>query len=233
MSAYKNDYYNKTWNFFTGCDPVSDACKNCVARKKICNLLSKTKNTKSKYNTGFEFTVHSDEELRAGSDSKVIMVNNLSDTFHEKAPFDFLVQKFYQMIENDRHTFIICTKRPHRMAAFVDQYFGDTLLDAPNIILGVSIERRKYLDRLAILNQVQAKRCVFFEPLLEDIGDEYIDLRGIDRVYAGPEVMPFKKYIIKWYSNIKQQCDELNIPFLLTRPMFREGNFHGGDHRKR
>ena len=234
MSAFKNNYYDYTWNFFSGCTECSDACVNCVAKKKIRYLLS-TVQSREKYTNDFQFTVHYDSmpssDLRRTP--RTVLVNNVSDTFHPDAPQDFLAEKFIQMIEMELYTFIICTKRPKNMMAFVDMYFGDALLDAPNIILAVSIEKRKYLDRLTILNQIPATRAVFFEPLLEDIGAEPINLEGISRVYAGPEVMPFKKYPIAWYRNLEIQCDIRNIPFILTRPMFREGNFHRGNHRKK
>jgi len=48
MSAFKNNYYDHTWNFFSGCTECSDACKNCVARKKIKCLL-KTNRSYKKY----------------------------------------------------------------------------------------------------------------------------------------------------------------------------------------
>lgn len=218
MSVFKNNYYDHTWNFFTGCDPVSDACENCVAKRNIHCLL-KTARSYKKYINEFQFTVHYDSMppsvLRLSP--KTVLVNNVSDTFHPKAPPSFLVKKFIQMIEMERHIFIICTKRPERMAIFVDEYFGDALLDAPNIILAVSIEKRKYLDRLKILSLVPATRAVFFEPLLEDIGEDPIDLEGISRVYAGPELMTFKKCPLLWYDHIRKQCAAAKIPFTLTR----------------
>lgn len=49
-------------------------------------------------------------------------VDSMSDLFHEKVPDEYIAQVFAVMAIARRHTFLILTKRPERMRAFVGEH---------------------------------------------------------------------------------------------------------------
>jgi len=83
MGKTKIGWTDCTWNPSTGCDKVSQGCKNCYANTIAKNLKAWGK---VKYSNGFEFTMHGDkvmeEPLRMGKKPRRIFVNSMSDTFH-------------------------------------------------------------------------------------------------------------------------------------------------------
>jgi protein gp37 len=146
-----------------------------------------------------------------------IFVNSVSDSFHEKVPFEFLDRMWAVMALCPQHVFQVLTKRPERMVA----YFADggrafrwvdamrtlpafpknppTWLDwpLPNVWLGTSVENQECAEERIpwLLRCPAAVRFLSCEPLLGavDLG-EWIDGKdgkqgrnGIDWVIAGGE----------------------------------------------
>jgi len=220
----KKTYYDHSWNFFTGCTKCSDACEICSAEFNIKKLKNTTiKRISEVYRNGFEFTVHPDmlaiPDCPAGAR---IVVNNMSDTFHPEAPEDILVQQFYKMIEDESHTFIICTKRAERMKEFVNSHFLDALEYAHNIWLGVSVESEKYIKRIEMLRQTNcAVKCVFFEPITKVFD---ADLSGINGVFAGTPTIPGKDFILSIADLKKMRSAAHNIGAFFY--LIRNTNYH-------
>lgn len=50
---------------------------------------------------------------------RTVFVNSMSDLFHEAVPFEFIDQVFAVMALCPRHTFLVLTKRPERMAEYL------------------------------------------------------------------------------------------------------------------
>jgi protein gp37 len=50
-----------------------------------------------------------------------VLVNSMSDLFHEAVPFEFINQVFSVMALAPQHTFQVLTKRPERMAEYLSQ----------------------------------------------------------------------------------------------------------------
>jgi protein gp37 len=207
----KIEWTESTWNPVTGCSKISPGCRNCYAERMARRLKAMGA---VNYRNGFEPTWHErtlDLPLE-WRQPQTIFVNSMSDLFHESVPAEFIEKVFLTMNRASWHRFQILTKRAKRMLEVVA---GLSLTE--NIWLGVSVESRRYLDRIDILREVPAAiRFLSIEPLLEDLGP--VDFSGIDWVVAGgesgPGARPMKE---EWVLNIKRQCDEQRVPFFFKQ----------------
>jgi protein gp37 len=118
---------SEVWNPTTGCDKVSQGCKNCYAEimhKRLRGMGQK------KYQQPFlgHLTMHDNELLKPLSWGKprTVFVNSMSDLFHKDVSDAFLDKVFAVMVICHEHTFQILTKRADRMC----EYFsvGKTVL---------------------------------------------------------------------------------------------------------
>jgi protein gp37 len=200
----KISWTDSTWNPVTGCDKISEGCRNCYAEVMSKNLQE----TGSKrYANGFSVTCH--ENVLAMplkmKEPKKIFVNSMSDLFHKGVPFEFVDKIFAVMAMSPRHTFQILTRRPERMLEYLatepvgrlamikksnppktkSSYYNQTLalnraeLPLPNVWLGISVENQEMATyRIPILLKTPAAvRWVSFEPLLGpvDLTDGVVD----------------------------------------------------------
>jgi protein gp37 len=106
-----------------------------------------------------------------------VFVDSMSDLFHEAVPLEFIARVLSVMYRARRHEFIVLTKRPERMRAYMES-FGQADKTAEmfrNVILGVSVEDQASADaRIPLLLATPAaRRIVSAEPLLGPV-----DLRG-------------------------------------------------------
>src|SRR5438552_3842477 len=126
----------------------------------------------------------------------------MSDLFHEKMPYDYLVECFDVMKKADRHIYQVLTKRPEKMQGFVESY-GKI---PAHIWLGTSVEMALYNKRIDVLRGIDAETCfISFEPLLGSIGAA--DLSGISWAICGGESGPNHRPILKqWVREIRDQC---------------------------
>lgn len=98
---------------------------------------------------------------------RIIFPCSMTDMFAEWVPFDWLVAIWTQMQANQRHKFLILTKRPKRLATFASAYPRLFSKPLPNVWLGVSIESAEYAWRAKVLYDVPAAvRWASIEPLL-------------------------------------------------------------------
>jgi protein gp37 len=132
-----------------------------------------------------------------------VFVNSMSDLFHKDVPFEFIDQVFGVMAITPEHTYQILTKRPERMAEYMqslmtpeghmraiqardknnfDQQLHGAILrlrmgtPLPNVWLGTSVENQATADeRIPHLLRVPAAvRFLSMEPLLGPV-----DLRRV------------------------------------------------------
>ncbi|MGE4503504.1 MAG: DUF5131 family protein [Thiomicrospira sp.] len=219
----KIEWTEETWNPVTGCDKVSDGCKNCYAEAMSKRL--KAMNTPG-YENGFEISILEErlsQPIKKKKPTKYF-VNSMSDLFHEKVPFEFIDKVFDVIDSTPHHIYQILTKRSARMA----EYFKSR--QAPsNAWIGVTVENRKQgLKRIEHLRTIDASiRFLSVEPLLEDLG--VIDLSGIDWVIvggeSGPKARPMKP---EWAETIQEQCEALDVSFF-----FKQWGGWGADGKKR
>jgi protein gp37 len=144
----------------------------------------------------------------------------MSDLFHRELPDSFIRRVFDVMSRASWHTFQVLTKRAERL-----QSLGRDLKWPDNIWVGVSVESRKYLERINSLRKVPARvRFISIEPLLEPFGE--IDLTAIDWMIvggeSGPGAQPMEPF---WVVEIRELCLEAGVPFFFKQ--------WGGANRKK
>lgn len=102
-----------TWNPTLGCSPVSEGCEHCWARSVAETRLK----------TSFAPTCHP-ERLAiplTWRRPRNIAVSFMGDLFHEEIPEMFIAAVWGAMSMADKHTFVVCTKRPARARALLSQ----------------------------------------------------------------------------------------------------------------
>lgn len=226
----KIEWAEESWNLITGCSPVSEGCANCYAERMAQRLKGRFGYPKDE---PFRVVSHSDrfEQPLRWKKPKHIFVCSMSDFAHEKMPMHIYRYLFFTMYRAKRHTFLILTKRPDRMAEIIQRtalYYYPSEWPFANIYLGITAENQTHLyRRVSILAQIPAaKRFVSLEPLLgpvdlcvpygQGVGDLLID--NIDWVIAGCESGPKRRQAkTQWFRDLKNQCVDAGIPFFLKQ----------------
>lgn len=192
----KIEWAEETWNPVTGCDPVSAGCLNCYAE-------AITKLRPHQFPNGFKVTLHPDRLTKPQTwrEPRRVFVCSMSDLFHPAIPHEFLLRIWDMMCATPQHTYMVLTKRSRRLADL-----APALPWPVNIWAGVSVEKRRWLERVDHLRTVPAaRRFISAEPLLEQL--DGLDLTGINLVIvggeSGPEHRPIK---VDWVRHIRDQC---------------------------
>ncbi|MBK8270202.1 MAG: phage Gp37/Gp68 family protein [Planctomycetes bacterium] len=130
--ATKIEWTDETWNCITGCTRVSAGCDHCYSARMTYRLEGMGQ---EKY-TGLTVLNprgerHFNGVVRCHDDAltiplrwkkpRRIFVNSMSDTFHKDVPFEFIDRMFAVMALCPQHTFQVLTKRPERMAEYLDE----------------------------------------------------------------------------------------------------------------
>jgi len=197
------EWADSTINFAWGCTKVSSGCDKCYMFR-----LSKVFGRDSSFNPRKMGNIMRD--VRKLPDKAVVFVNSMSDTFHENASDELILEWFKIMSDRPEHQWIVLTKRINRAYNFYKKHgpFPN------NIWLGTSIENRTSLHRLRKLKRIDVGiRFVSFEPLLEDIGE--IDLDGIAWAIVGGEsdFSAPRFFDPKWALNVLKACRRSGTSF--------------------
>ena len=182
-----------TWGPIRGCSRVSAGCARCYGARmasRFCGVgqpfegFAKDGNWTGK---GALIPEKLNEPLRMRKPRR-IFANSMSDLFHENLSDHAIDRVFAVMALAHQHTFMVLTKRPARMRAYLDlstdnreeavgrQALNESAganpglieLPLPNVQLGVSVEDQPTADeRIPLLLQTPAAvRFVSFEPAL-------------------------------------------------------------------
>lgn len=231
-----------SWNPITGCTPISEGCANCYAKTMAETRLRGMFGYDQE--DPFKVTFHEDKLYQPlkWKRPRKIFVCSMGDLFHEDVRNWQIVDIFKVIKEAQRHTFLILTKRPDIMKAFLSCY-KNTL---PNLWLGVTAENQHTADeRIPILlNTPAAKRFVSVEPMLESMDIAYYmpeyDYRptyeyyqkaypscgkspiqtkpGLDWVICGAETGQSARPLdLNWARGLRDQCFENNVPFFFKK----------------
>jgi protein gp37 len=166
----------------------------------------------------------------------------MGDLFHENVKEEWLRRIIFEMMRSpNKHTFLILTKRPKRMAEFINWYGQNAiwggprpgfLNDFPRIWLGVSVENQRTADeRIPILLQIPAaKRFVSVEPMLQPINvmpyllpklkfnPLKVESVRLDWVICGAETGPKARPMDRnWARSLKDQCKAAGVPFFFKQ----------------
>jgi protein gp37 len=211
MATTSIEWTQATWNPTTGCTKVSPGCKYCYAERMSKRLRGMKL---EKYSNIFDLTLH--ETLLnmplAWKKPKLIFVDSMSDLFHEKVPFDFILKVFSVIKKASWHQFQILTKRSERLLEFNSQ------IEWPkNAWMGVSIENQDYMYRVDHLRSTDAYiKFLSLEPLLGPLPSLY--LANIDWVIVGGESGPKARPIREeWVVEIHNQCLQAKVPFFFKQ----------------
>lgn len=116
----KISWCDETWNPVTGCSKVSSGCAHCYAER-----LSLEKGWSTvPWTTGNaqeNVVLHPDrlEQPLSWRDPKRIFLCSMGDLFHDLVPDNFIDKVFAVMALARHHTFQVLTKRPKRMASYL------------------------------------------------------------------------------------------------------------------
>jgi protein gp37 len=147
----------------------------------------------------------------------MILVNSMSDLFHDGVPDDHIGQVCQVMQQAHWHTFQVLTKRSERMRNMLSTRLFQAA-GMPHIWWGVSVENRKHgLPRIEHLQIMPARvRWLSIEPLLEDLGT--LNLQGIHWVVVGGESGPGARPMQKdWVISLRDQCRSADVPFFFKQ----------------
>lgn len=215
------EWTNSTWSPVTGCDQVSPGCARCYAK-------TFTERFPAHFPDGFRVTLRPDrlEIPLRWKRGRRIFVNSMSDLFHPSVPDSFIEQVFSVMSEAKQHQFQVLTKRAARMAKWTRSYYdcdhGGSLSMRcgycepwPNVWLGVSVENRRFVDRIYQLRETSAAvRFVSFEPLLgpvtirtHRVNRLKLNLRGIDwAIIGGESGAGARPMELEWVEDLVASC---------------------------
>lgn len=169
------EWTEATWNPVTGCSPVSEGCENCYAKREAEGRLR----GRCGYDRDDPFKVafHPErlDQPSRWSKPRRIFVCSMGDLFHEDVEDEWLNRVFLEMAVSTRHTYIVLTKRPERMRAFVlgkIPFVKDAGVAGPGLFphvwLGVTAENQARADERipVLLDTPAAVRFVSVEPML-------------------------------------------------------------------
>lgn len=125
----KIEWADETWNPMVGCSKVSAGCDHCYAIRTVHRGLSEQHRgltvvpegqTAPEWNGQInEVPKLLDQPLRWGRPRR-IFVNSLSDLFHPGVSNSYIAQVVGIMALAEQHTFQVLTKRPKRMALWLE-----------------------------------------------------------------------------------------------------------------
>ena len=166
------------------CRKVSPACGFCYAETGQFRFGTKVPYTPQGADEVELFLDHQKlQEVMRRRKSTTYFWCDMTDMFYEDVPDTWIDACFDVMRATPRHTHQVLTKRPLRMAAYLE---GRNVTVPDNIWLGTSVEDQKRADeRIPQLLHCDAKvRFLSVEPILEPIE---LPLDGIQWVILGGE----------------------------------------------
>lgn len=191
MNATSISWTEKTWNPMSGCTPISEGCANCYAKRMAQRLRGRCGYPAD--GDPFRVILHPDrldEPCRLRKPAR-IFVCSMGDLFHEAVEGQYIREVWGIMRAASKHTFIVLTKRPHRLLAWTLQT-ADRLsrpieeIWPGNCWLGVTAENQARADeRIPVLLQVPAAvRFVSVEPMLGLTDLRHLHYQGITEIDA-------------------------------------------------
>lgn len=217
---------NRRVNPSGGCSDAGADCDNCYARSFSARQQGMGRKkyegtTRTGSDGRLEWTGRLNWDSKAARQplrwkkGQLIFVNSMSDLGHPAIkPEDFVEMLDVMEQTAGRHVYQVLTKRPNIVAKRLK------VLSRPwpdNAWLGTSVGVRKGLHRITALHEIDAKRFLSLEPLVEDLG--HLDLAGIGWVIAGGESgrSRIRKPEPGWFRILRDQCQRSEIPFFFKQ----------------
>lgn len=210
------EWTDATWNPVRGCTKLSAGCKFCYAERFAERFRGVPGHP---FEQGFDLRLVPEklaDPLRWQS-PKMIFVNSMSDLFHEGVPDGYIEAVAQVMVQANWHTFQVLTKRSTRMRDLLKTKLKFARKQK-NIWWGVSVENKKHgVPRIAHLRQTDAAvKFLSVEPLLEDIGEIYLD--GINWMIVGGESgLGARPIDARWVRSLRKQCRHSGVKFFFKQ----------------
>lgn len=219
--ASRIEWTDSTWSPVRGCTRVSPGCDHCYAigqarRQDRAGAayegLTTVRRNKLDWSGVLRTVPESLDVPRRWRSPRMVFVNSMSDLFHRSIPEDFVRRVFEVMLECERHTFQILTKRPEHAVRLAPK-----LPWPDNVWLGVSVENEAYSGRIGELRRVPARvRFLSLEPLLGPL--DRLSLHSIDWVIVGGESGPGARPVDpRWVRRIRDRCVRSDVPFFFKQ----------------
>jgi protein gp37 len=253
-------YEGAVWNPSVGCTRVSAGCDNCYAfalhdkryasNRKAASPVAVRDYRDSggkglpwpkQYDLPFSrvhlFPDRLDAPLRKRKPT-CYFVDSMADLFHEEVRYWFIDRVFLSMAKARQHRFLILTKRPERMRAYMEHALDELRYDESgcevvaehlaHVWLGTSIEDQRSADERIphLLETPAAVRFLSCEPLLGPV-DLTVHLersrnnpltRHLDWVIVGGEsgsrARPFD---LAWARSLRDQCASAGTAFFMKQ----------------
>ena len=251
--ATKIEWCEETWNPIVGCTKTSTGCTNCYAEKMACRLAhmnqrayqevteGDTENWFRRWNGKVMFREDQIDKPLHWKKPRRIFVCSMGDLFHEDVKEKWIGQVYGHIAWAWKHTFIVLTKRPRKMAEFhhaLAHYPKGNESQRPipgpppNLWIGVTAENQARADeRIPILLKIPAAiRWVSFEPLLGpvDLNEKeflidktrfkYTIGTYLDWVVVGCESGPGRRPCrLEWVESIVEQCKAAGVPVFVKQ----------------
>lgn len=231
-SKSKIEWCDATWNPMTGCTKVSAGCKNCYAERMVGR--GEVGRVIHGSNDFGKVALHPDrlDHPLHWRKPRRVFVCSMGDLFHQDVPDEFIARVWRRFIQCPRHTFLVLTKRPGRMLAWLTKDRGPVEFPTlRNVWLGVSAENQNAADeRIPLLLQTPAAvRFVSVEPMLGPVSlYPFMVGDGHDMPYfrdgalhwvicggeSGQNARPMHP---DWALSLRDQCLEAGVPFLFKQ----------------
>ena len=217
----KIEWTQSTWNPIRGCTRVSEGCRFCYAERIAARFskegfayegLAKMTKAGPRWSNEVKLIRELLDAPLKWKKPQLIFVNSMSDLFHEDVPLDFILDVFDTMSKAEQHYFQVLTKRSERLVKLSSE-----IQWPENVWMGVSVENQDYTFRIENLRQTGARvKFLSLEPLIGALTN--LDLAHIDWVIvggeSGPQARPMEE---KWVIDIRDQCQQANVPFFFKQ----------------
>ena len=205
--------HSVTWNPWHGCHRVSEGCRNCFMFAGDGRRGIPDSDTVRRSRTQFDLPLRKDRSGRYTYRDSVIGTCMTSDFFIEEA--DPWRDEAWGIMRRRRDcTFVIPTKRPHRIPDCLPSDWGDGY---PNVRLAVSTENQRAWDeRVPLLCSVPAaKHDVFMAPMIGPIdADEILGRYHVDCIFLGGEYGPGSRVCDHgWVMDVRSSCISHGVSF--------------------
>ena len=205
-------YWDKPFNMWKGCEPVSPACDNCYARAILEGRF------------GEDFSPKRTKKTIKNVPTKgVVFIGNLCDQFNRFVPQAENMELFSWLFHNEKGkgpvpndaTYLFCTKRVRNMADALMNY-----TEIPNAYFGFTAENQEWFNRrvdCAADIPFRHKLWLSAEPLLGpiDMGDMVKMFKFVVvGCESGANRRPCK---LEWIESIVEQCRAASVPVFVKQ----------------
>lgn len=232
----KIEWAHHTFNPWTGCTKISQACDHCYAEgwsKRAGDRVGKwgpgaprVRTTDANWKQPLRWNA---EAERLGVRYQVFCAS-LADVFDNEVPPEWR-EDLFTLIEQTPHLdWLLLTKRIGNVGNMLPVPFDFDRL-YPNVWIGASITSQAEADRdiPKLLAVPAAKRFLSMEPLLgpvsfegvfatDTVNDGTNALEALDWVIVGGESGPNARPMHPdWARSLRDQCNEAGVPFLFKQ----------------